>query len=202
MPSWFFSLQFRMAFAFALVLGLALLGVSLYVGYTAKQATIQFERDVEEAKAARIEQLISDYYAATSGWGGLQPAVEHASSLYGVNIVVKDASGDVIADSRLASSGGSAAPMTERYNLPVLSSGREVGSVALAPSIAPLEVPEPSVSILASALNQSLFWKGLAAGIAGIVCMSLLSRRMLGPVRSLGSAARLLGQGDLSQRVT
>ena len=108
MPSWFFSLQFRMAFAFALVLGLALLGVSLYVGYTAKQATIQFERDVEEAKAARIEQLISDYYAATSGWGGLQPAVEHASSLYGVNIVVKDASGDVIADSRLASSGGSA----------------------------------------------------------------------------------------------
>ena len=53
-----------------MVLGLALLGVSLYVGYTAKQATIQFERDVEEAKAARIEQLISDYYAATSGWGG------------------------------------------------------------------------------------------------------------------------------------
>ena len=92
---------------------------------------------------------------------GLQPAVEHASSLYGVNIVVKDASGDVIADSRLASSGGSTAPMVERHNLPVLSSGREVGSVALAPSIAPLEVPEPSVSILASALNQSLFWKGI-----------------------------------------
>ena len=202
MHSWLFSLQFRLIAAFALVLSLALLGVSIYVSYTARQATIQFERDVEEARAARIEHLISTYYAATGGWGGLQPAVEHASSLYGVNIVVKDANGAVIADSRLASSSDSVDPMAERYNLPVLSSGREVGSVALAPSITPLEVPEPSVSILASALNRSLFWKGLAAGIAGIVVVSLLSRRVLAPVRSLGSAARLLGQGDLSQRVS
>ena len=202
MRSWLFSLQFRLITAFALVLAIALFGVSLYVSYTARQATEQFQRDVEEARAARIEQMISDYYAATRGWGGLQPAVEQASSLYGVNIVVKDSSGEVIADSRPATSGGADVPMVERYSLPLLSSGREVGSVAMAPVIAPLEVPEPSVSILASALNRSLLWTGLAAGVAGIVAISLLSRQVLSPVRSLGSAARLLGRGDLSQRVS
>ena len=201
MHRWFFSLQFRLIAAFALVLALALSSVSLYAGHTARQVTEQFERDVEEAKATRIEQLISEYYAATSGWGGLQPAVEHASSLYGVDIVVKDSSGAVIADSRFASSGGGAAPMTERFMMPLLSRGREVGSVAMAPIIAPLDVPEPPVSTLAAAFNRSLLWTGLAAGIAGVLLISLLSRRVLSPVRSLGSAASQLGRGDLSQRV-
>ena len=185
------------------MLALALSSVSLYVGYTAKQATDQFERDVEEARAARIEQMITQYYAASRGWGGLQPAIEQASSLYGVRIVVKDAEGDVIADSGGASSSHDAdSTMHEDFNLPLLSSGREVGTVALAPSVAPLEVPEPSVSILASALNRSLLWTGLAAGLAGVLLVSLLSRRVLAPTRSLSSAASLLGQGDLSQRVS
>ena len=202
MSSWLFSLQFRLIAAFALALALALSSVSLYVGYTAKQATNQFERDVEEARAARIEQMITQYYAASRGWGGLQPAIEQASSLYGVNIVVKDSSGNVIADSRAASGSNDAAAMEEKYSLPVLSRGREVGTVAMAPSVAPLEVPEPSVSILASALNRSLLWTGLAAGLAGVLLVSLLSRRVLAPARALGSAASLLGQGDLSQRVS
>ena len=110
--------------AFALVLALALSSVSLYVGYTAKQATDQFERDVEEAKAARIEQMITNYYAASRGWGGLQPAIEQASSLYGVRIVVKDANGDVIADSGAASTSQDAdSTMHEEFNLPLLSRG-------------------------------------------------------------------------------
>ncbi len=202
MSSWLFSLQFRLIAAFALALTLALASVSTYVSYTAKQATEQFERDVEEAKAARIEQMITKYYAASRGWGGLQPAVEQASDLYGVRIVVKDSSGDVIADSRDASDSDKTAAMKEKYSMPLLSSGREVGTVALAPNIAPLEVPEPSVSILASALNRSLLWTGLAAGVAGVLLVSLLSRRVLAPTRALGSTARLLGQGDLSQRVS
>ena len=202
MSSWLFSLQFRLIAAFALVLTLALASVSMYVSYTAKQATEQFERDVEKAKAARIEQMITKYYAASRGWGGLQPAVEQASELYGIRIVVKDSSGDVVADSRDASGSNGADTMKEKHSLPLLSRGLEVGTVALAPNVAPLEVPEPSVSILASALNRSLLWTGLAAGVAGVLLVSLFSRRVLAPARALGSTARLLGQGDLSQRVS
>ena len=202
MASWFFSLQFRLIAAFALALTLALTSVSMYVGYTANLAAEQFERDTEEARAERMGQFVTNYYRATKGWGGLQPAIEQASALYGRRIVVKDTEGNVIADSHKAFSFYNNKPLTGSPSLPVLSSGREVGSVALAGIAVPLEVPEPSVSILAAALNRSLLWTGLAAGIGGVLLVSLLSRQVLAPVRSLSSAARLLGRGDLSQRVS
>ena len=75
MASWFFSLQFRLIAAFALALTLALTSVSMYVGYTANLATEQFERDTEEARAERMGQFVTNYYRATKGWGGLQPAI-------------------------------------------------------------------------------------------------------------------------------
>ena len=202
MASWFFSLQFRLIAAFALALTLALTSVSMYVGYTANLAAEQFERDTEKARAERMGQFVTNYYRATKGWGGLQPAIEQASALYGRRIVVKDAEGNVIADSHQENSFYNNKPVTGSPSLPVLSSGREVGSVALAGIAVPLEVPEPSVSILAAALNRSLLWTGLAAGIGGVLLVSLLSRQVLAPVRSLSSAARLLGRGDLSQRVS
>ncbi|MBI4282528.1 MAG: HAMP domain-containing protein [Chloroflexi bacterium] len=208
MARWFFSLQFRLIAAFALVLALALMSVSMYVSFTARQATERFQQEVEEVRAARMEQMVNQYYAARRGWGGLQAAVEQASSLYGWRIVVRDTEGRILADSHqsLGTEGMMTMPgmsmMRGSRQFRVLSSGREVGSVVVAPSVALQEVPEPSVSILASALNRSLLWTGLAAGAGGILLVSLLSRRVLAPVRDLGLAARLLGQGDLSQRVS
>lgn len=49
--------------------------------------------------------------------------------------------------------------------------------------------------------NRSLLWAGAAAGSAGLLLVSLTSRRMLRSVRTLTSAARRMGGGDLSQRV-
>ncbi|MDE2860693.1 MAG: ATP-binding protein [Chloroflexota bacterium] len=202
MSRWFFSLQFRLIAAFALVLALALASVSIYVGVTANQAAEHFDREVEEARAERIGQMITKYYAATKGWGGLQAAVEQASSLYGVRVHVKDADGRTIADSHGEGSGLSLADLDGKHrNMPLLSSGRIVGSVAMIQDIAPLEVEEPKVSILASALNRSLLWTGLAAMAGGVLIVSLLSRRVLAPARDLSAAATRLGAGDLSQRV-
>ena len=202
MASWFFSLQFRLIAAFALVLALALVSVSMYVGLTAKQATERFQQELEEARAARMEYLVTQYYSARRGWVGLQPAIEQAGSLYGWRIVVRDMEGHILADSHQRF-GTNGVVMTRGSRLfSVLSSGLEVGSVAVAPSVTPQVAPEPSVSKLVSALNRSLLWTGLAAGAGGILLVSLLSRRVLAPVRGLSSAARLLGQGDFSQRVS
>jgi signal transduction histidine kinase len=202
MANWFFSLQFRLIAAFALVLALALVSVSLYVGFTAKQATERFQQEVEDARATRIEQVITQYYASRRGWEEIQAVIERASLLYGRRIVITDPEGHILADSHRGS--GTTGMITRRGSrlFPVLNSGREVGSVVVAPSLAPQEVPEPSVSILAAALNRSLLWTGLAAGAGGILLVSLLSRRVLAPVRDLSSAATLLGRGDLSQRVS
>ena len=203
MSRWFFSLQFRLIAAFALVLALALTGVSMYVGLTANQAAEQFDREVEEARAARIGQMITSYYTATRGWGGLQQAVEQAGALYGVRVVVRDDEGHIVADSNAggATAAAGAPGVFGWLDLPLLSRGQPVGSVALARDLAPLEVQEPEVSILASALNRSLLWTGLAAMAGGVLIVSLLSRRVLAPARELSAAANRLGAGDLSQRV-
>jgi signal transduction histidine kinase len=202
MASWFFSLQFRLIAAFALVLALALVSVSMYVGFTARQATERFQQEVEEARATRMEQLVTHIYASSRSWAGLQAAIEQASSLYGWRIVVRDMEGRIMADSHQALDTYGMTAMRGSRLFTVRSSGREVGSLVVAPSVAPQVVPEPSVSILASALNRSLLWTGLAAGAGGILLVSLLSRQVLAPVRGLSSAAGLLGQGDLSQRVS
>ena len=99
-PNWLSSLQLRLIAAFALALALALGGVGAYVGYTARQATERFERDVEWTEAARLERLVAGHYGPAGDWEGLQAGIEQAGSLYGMEIVVRDESGAVVADSR------------------------------------------------------------------------------------------------------
>jgi len=83
--------------------------------------------------------------------------------------------------------------------LPIVSSGNQVGSLVIEPN---QELAlEPPLSRLASSINRSLVWTGMAALMAGIVMVFLVSRRILAPVRSLNTAALQLGKGDLSQRV-
>ena len=65
----------------------------------------------------------------------------------------------------------------------------------------PGAVREPPISRLASTVNRYLLWAGLASGVVGVLMVSLVSRRLLSPMQALGSAARRLGGGDLSQRV-
>ncbi len=60
---------------------------------------------------------------------------------------------------------------------------------------------EPQLSQLAASFNRSLIWAGLAAAAAGVVIISLTTRRTLAPVRTLTRAAGVLGRGDFSMRV-
>ena len=225
-----FSLQFRLILGFTLVLALALVGVSAYVGYAAQQESERFQRGVEENRAARIGQLVSEVYATRRSWADIQPAIRQAGSLYGWRIVVADQGDRVVGDSHMESADhgemiermlGQIGPRSRLF--PVFSEGREVGSLMVTRGSDPLgfsfntpvgdvdfvasggfpEIPpEPSQSQLLSALNRSLLFTGLAAGVGAILVVSLVSRRVLTPVRSLSSAARRLGQGDLTQRVS
>ena len=64
-----------------------------------------------------------------------------------------------------------------------------------------LEYVDPPLSNLQSSFQRSLLVAGIAAGIAGLLIVMLLTRQALAPVRSLTAAASNLGAGDLSQRV-
>ena len=59
----------------------------------------------------------------------------------------------------------------------------------------------PPFSTITDATNRSLLLAGVTAGAAGILLVSLFSRRALSSVRALNVAARGLAMGDLSQRV-
>ncbi|PKB66073.1 MAG: hypothetical protein BZY81_08350 [SAR202 cluster bacterium Io17-Chloro-G4] len=198
----FFSLQFRLVLGFAMVFSLALASVSWYVGYAAQKEADRFQQGLEDARAARIERVISRIYTARQDWTGLQTTLEEAGSLYGWRIVVSDSQGQVVGRSHQGFDFLKGDPRHRIRFFPVRSRGREVGSVGVAPSDLPGVAPEPAVSRLVAELDRSLLWTGLSAGIVGILLVSLVSRRVLAPVRSLNSAARRWGQGELSQRVS
>ena len=202
MTRWLFSLQFRLILGFALVLALALGSVSWYVGYAAERETERLQQEVEDFRASRVQQIISQQFSAPQGSTGLQLVVEQAGMLYGWHIVATDREGRIVGDSHQRFDGRFREVRQRSRLLPILSSGREVGTVAMAPSDIPEVAPEPPLSRLVSSLNRSLLWTGLGAGAVGILLASLMSRQVLAPVRLLTSAARRLGLGDLTQRTS
>ncbi len=202
MPSWFFSLRFRLVSGFALVLALALASVSLYVSQVARAETEAFERQTEQVLAERIERFVSRQYTAVRGWRNVQAALEQASALYDRRIVLTDRQGRVVGDShRLLGD-----PLQGRHrngrNRPIVIDQEQVGELLLSAAGVPGGLPEPAVSRLASALNWSLVWIGLVAVAAGVLLISVASRQLLAPLQSLGATARRLGEGNLTQRAS
>ena len=202
MGSWIFSLQFRLVLSFTLVLALALGGVSWYVGYAAEREADRFQQKVEESRAARLGEVVTRHYSRNQAWAGLQTPLEQAGSLYGWRIVVRDTDGRVVADTQKLLARRVRVPRPPGRLVPVVSNGRQVGFIAMVPEGSPDLEPEPTFSRLASELNRSLLWAGLAAGAAGFLLVAVASRQVLAPVRVLGSVARRLGQGDLSRRAS
>jgi signal transduction histidine kinase len=197
-----FSLQFRLVVGFALVLFLTLSGVSIYLGRVADREARRLEQDIEDVRASRIEQVVSRYLKDRTRRVGLQGTLEHVGSLYGWRIVVNDVDGRLLADSNVTLSRQALVPPPGRRRMPIMDRGHEVASVLMSQDMTPEGGPEPTASRMASALNRSLLWAGLGGGLGGIALVTLVSGRVLDPVRKLRFAARDLGQGDLSQRVS
>lgn len=227
--SWLTSLHFRLIVGFTLVLVVSLLSVSLYVRYATEREIERFEQEVERARAERIRWVVNQYYENNKDLAGIGPALEQAKWLYNWNIDVTDAEGKPIAlvsvnrpapeteDKRFVST------FNKDQKLPLGPDARknagegrrfgkhiykvqdrdkkDVASIAMGPADLPGNVPEPPVSRLLATLDASLLWTGIAAGIAGIALVSLLSRRALLSIGVLRGAARTFGGGRYSHRV-
>ncbi|PKB71337.1 MAG: hypothetical protein BZY87_05640 [SAR202 cluster bacterium Io17-Chloro-G6] len=200
MARFFFGLQFRLVMGFTVVLALALAGVSFYVGYAAEQEVERFEESQEAARTARVQQVISRFFSDRRDLTQLQGVLEQAGPLSGRRIVVRGPNGELVGDSHLRFDRGGR-PTRGSGPVPVLVAGQQVGSFFVTPDTGPEGIPEPAVASLVSTVNQSLFWTGLAAVALGILLVSIISRKLLAPVRSLGEAAQHLGRGDFSRRV-
>ncbi len=229
LSGWITSLHFRLIVGFTLVLLISLLGVSLYVHYAAEREIAQYQQEVERARAERIQRVVNQYYENNKDLSGIGPTLEQAKWLYNWNIEVTDAEGTPIAlvsavkpdfdpDDKRTSPvytdyqkppswgptprkrpGGS---MFRKHVYKVQDQeNKDVASIAMGPANLPGDVPEPPMSRLLTTLDASLMWTGIAAAIAGIVIVSLLSRRALLSIGVLRGAARTFGGGQYAHRV-
>ena len=200
MTRFFCSLQFRLVLGFALVLALALASVSFYVGYAAEQEVGRFENRRETAITARVQQVMARMYSDRRNPAQVQAVLEQAGRLSGRRIILQDPNGEVVGDSHLRIDPRRQRPTAESGPAPILVAGREVGSFSVATDTDPDGIPEPAVASLVSTVNESLIWTGVAAGALGVLLVSILSRRLLSPITTLGEVAQHLGSGDFSKR--
>ncbi len=99
MPRWTYSLQFRLIAGFGLALALAIAGVSAYAAAATRAETERFTKEVEESRAARVEQLVQRAYEANRDWDQVRYTIAQAADLLGWRVVMYDGDGAVIADS-------------------------------------------------------------------------------------------------------
>lgn len=209
------SLQVRLIVGFVAALALALSSVGLYVGYAADREVAQLRNKFTEAREARLKLALEEHYARYKGWYQVQPFLERVGPVYGKRLVLKDADGQIVGDSRRdkksfspgrgRSDRGITIHMPESD--PKLASiladkKREIGELTVAADDLPEPLAEPPLSRLSQAVNRSLLWAGLVAGGGGLLLVTMMSTSALAPVRTLTGAARRLGKGDLSQRVS
>ena len=200
MPKLFLSLQFRLVLGFALVLTLALAGVSFYVGYAAEKEVERFEASQEKARIARVQQVIARFYTERREQAQLQTVLEQAGRLSGRRIILRGVNGEVVGDSHRRFSAQRERPVPGTEPVVVMVAGQPIGSFSVSPDTGPDGIPEPAVASLVSTVNRSLLWTGISAVALGVLLVSILSRRLLAPVTTLSEVAQELGRGDFSRR--
>ena len=195
------SLRFRLIIALIAVISVAIGSISIFIYHRAIAEIHRLEERTEQVLAGRISFELSRYYHRQGGWEGIQPFVEQGGGLYGRRIILTDTAGTVVADSEgdllgehyQAGSPDSAIPISSPWTKDTL------GMLYISPSS-----PADPISLarLSAPIIGYTIWGGLIAGGIALVITFFLSRRISEPVKTLTLAARRLGEGDLSQRVS
>ncbi|MFH0941863.1 MAG: ATP-binding protein [Chloroflexota bacterium] len=201
----FHNLRFRLMLAFTLVILVAVGAVYFFVRQTAGGEVRQYGERNQQVRLSRVGFELNRYYRAHGGWEGIQPYVEQWGSLYGHRIILTDPNGTVVADSEGKLLGQIYRPEPPDRPLPLLE--RAIGMLREGAIAGMLYIsPEPSALFpspvsLSRAISRFLFWGALLAIGIALLFTYFLSRRISAPIKALATAARRLGQGDLSQRV-
>jgi signal transduction histidine kinase len=191
------SLRFRLIIAFIAVITVTIGAISIFVGQRTLAEIRQFEERREQILAARLEYELVRYYYRVGSWEGIQPIMNHIANLYGQHIILTDAGGTVVADSE-GKLLGQQRPDLAGITISLPPAGGTLGTlyVSTLPSTDPI-----SLWYLFGPIKQYVLWGCLIAGGIALAITLILSRRILSPIKALTTAARGLGEGDLSQRV-
>ena len=131
MRNWLFSLQFRLAVSFALVLALVLGSVSAYIGLAAHREAEHLQARTDRARSFRIQEILARFYSVNGDWDNLQPVLERTSFALGHAIILLDGDGMPVA--RTAGVTFDSDEMHRADFTPVMVDGEQVGSVYIEP---------------------------------------------------------------------
>ncbi len=195
------SLRFRLVVSFAVVILVTIGTVFVFINHATQGEIRRFGERADQMRMERMGIELGRYYWRQDGWEGIQPLVEQWCKLFDQNITLTNADGVIVA----ASEGNL---LGEFYDSDVpgilLSTPNHTGTIGtlyLTPKSSS-ELGFASLQILIKVIGRFFLWGGLlAVGIALLVTF-MLSRRILAPVKSLSHAAKRLGHGDFSQRVS
>ena len=191
-------LEVRLLFGFAVVLAIVLGGVSVSTRIAASNEAERFQRETEEVRVANL-RLLAEREHRRRGFTEMQQLLEETGLMFGWSVYVTDGVGNKkVVVVRLP---GKNEPRFYPLSGVAGVDASSLNPAAGAPPPQPAFAAEPRAARVANAINGSLLWVGVAAGVAGIAIAAFLSRRTMAPLRSLESAAQRLGAGDLSQRV-
>ena len=219
MPRLRFGLRARLSLGFAVILILSMSAVAVFTGYVASREVEYVQQEQDRVRSNRVHIALSDYYASNGSWQGVDRFVSRIGFQTELAIVVRDGEGNIVGEIRQRFGRNHRdrhyQPIPLEFFTPIISSGMEVGSVATArerrghfvpvslnPGVPPAGEQEPSLTGFADAVQRTLTVVGLGAIAAGVLLVMLFSRRVLGSIGRLTAAARRLGGGDLSSRVS
>ncbi|MFO8064926.1 MAG: hypothetical protein R6V29_09915, partial [Spirochaetia bacterium] len=190
------SLKFRLFSAFVLVIFVSVGTIAVFLTRTTNSEINEYEELTERLEMTRLEHWLLGYHAARGGWDGLHPLVGEMSVLFGGTIVVADAAGNIVADSRTAVPSLEAPAETElpEREIPIGRIGESVGILYVdsAPGIG-----TSYSEALADSLDLFLVWGSMLAAVVALILTMVLSRRIAAPVEELAAFARRAGRGDL-----
>ncbi len=100
MPRWRFGLRFRLILGITAILALTTGSVALVAGYAAHRVAETIQREQDFVRSNRIVWALGDFYHANDGWAGVQGFIDNVAFQSERQIVVLDADGNVVGDSR------------------------------------------------------------------------------------------------------
>jgi signal transduction histidine kinase len=194
MIRWSGSIYFRIISVVVMIVAFSLAAVGICVSIIVDQEVVDFRQGFERARVLKLGQVLGDIIEDGNP-GDIEAAVNAARTLDELQVVITDIEGREVDISEERSL------LTPIEKFTILYEGRDIELVRYMDFEPTNTIVTPQWSQISSEVNRWLILVGLTAGCLLILLVSLLLRRTLRPVRVLTTAARHLGDGDLSQRV-
>jgi len=192
-----YRLGSRLLLAFFVVVLTAVGTVSIFVTRRAETEFAEYEAASERLQRTRMAQWLEGYYERDDTWDGVQPYTEEMDALSGVGVIIVDASGQLVAESR-DRNGADAIP-PDWHALPLKTGvGSSVGTLYMSSE---RTIQEQFRAKLQDSLWFVLLGGSIVAILAALGVSSAVTSMIARPIREISEVARRAGSGDFSKRV-